>query len=121
MRPMGEVTDYIGGVDEPARARLERLRERVVELVPEAEEGRSYGMAAHRYRGKPLISVVAAKHGYSVFPFSAEVVAAVVAGLDGYSSTKGGIKFSDARPLPDEAFDGLVRRRRDEIDASPRR
>ncbi|MBM2613938.1 DUF1801 domain-containing protein [Actinoplanes sp. LDG1-06] len=118
---MGEVTDYIAGVGEPSRAMLERLRERVVSLVPDAEEGRSYGMAAHRYRGKPLISVVAAKHGNSVFPFSADVVAAVVAGLDGYESTKGGIKFSDAQPLPDDAFDGLVTGRRDEIDAGPKK
>ena len=121
---MGEVTDYIGGVDEPARSVLERYRVRAVAVVPEAEEGTSYGMAALRYRGRPLISVVSTKQGYSVFPFSPAVVESVVAHFDGFESTKGGIKFTDKRHLPIKAFDALVARRRDEIDAAlskPRR
>jgi uncharacterized protein YdhG (YjbR/CyaY superfamily) len=115
---MGEVTDYIAGLDTPARTLLERYRKRAVALVPDAEEGASYGMAALRYRGRPLISVVSTKQGYSVFPFSPEVVASVVAGLDGFASTKGGIKFTDERTLPDDAFDALVTGRRDEIDTA---
>src|SRR5262249_6905435 len=75
---MGEVTDYIGGLAEPARSLLERYRARVVAAVPEAEEGTSYGMAALRYRGRPLVSVVSTKRGYSVFPFSSAVVESVV-------------------------------------------
>ena len=121
---MGEVTDYNAGLDEPARSVLERYRARVVVIVPEADEGTSYGMAALRYRGRPLISVVATKQGYSVFPFSPAVVASVVPELDGFDSTKGGIRFTDERLLPDDAFDALVERRRDEIDdalAKPRR
>ncbi|GAB1692527.1 iron chaperone [Krasilnikovia sp. M28-CT-15] len=121
---MGEVTDYIAGRDEPACSVLERYRLLAMAVAPEAEEGKGYGMAALRYRGRPLISVVSTKQGYSVFPFSAEVVASVVAELDGFDSTKGGIRFNDERYLPDEAFEALVTRRRAEIDAAvarPRR
>ena len=71
---VGEVTDYIAGLEEPARAVLERYRARAVAVVPEAEEGTSYGMPALRYRGRPLVSVVTTKQGYSVFPFSPAVV-----------------------------------------------
>ncbi len=115
---MGEVTDYIAELDEPARSLLESYRARAVELVPDVDEGRSYGMAALRYRGRALISVVATKQGYSVFPFSAEVVAGAVTTVEGLDSTKGGIRFSDAQPLPGEVYDTLVLRRRDEIDAA---
>jgi uncharacterized protein YdhG (YjbR/CyaY superfamily) len=115
---MGEVTDYIAGLDEPARSLLERYRQRAVVAVPEAAEGTSYGMAALRYRGRPLISVIQTKRGYSVFPFSSTVVASVIAEFDGFDSTKGGIKFTDKRNLPNEAFDALVARRRNEIDAA---
>jgi uncharacterized protein YdhG (YjbR/CyaY superfamily) len=115
---MGEVTEYIAGLEEPARALLERLRMRTLALVSGAEEGRSYGMAALRYRGRPLISVVAAKHGYSLFPFSSEIVEGVVADLPGFESTKGGIRFTDAHPIPDEVYDRIVRDRRNEIDAA---
>ena len=97
---------------------LERYRARAVAVVPEAEEGTSYGMAALRYRGRPLISVVSTKQGYSVFPFSPAVVESVIAEFDDFESTKGGIKFTDRRHLPSKAFDALVARRRDEIDAA---
>ena len=117
---MGEVTDYIAGLDEPARTALERYRARAVAVVPEAEEGTSYGMPAMRYRGRPLISVISTKQGYSVFPFSSAVVQSVVAELDGFESTKGGIRFTDQRHLPDKAFDALVALRRDEIYAARR-
>ena len=115
---MGEVTDYIAGLDEPARSILERYRARALVVVPEAQEGKSYGMAALRYRGRPLISVVSTKQGYSAFPFSPAVVESVVARLDGFESTKGGIRFTDQHRLPDKAFDALVGLRRDEIDAA---
>jgi hypothetical protein len=58
---MGEVTDYIAGLDEPALSLLERYRERAMAVVPEAEEGTSYGMAALRYRGRPLIDATLSK------------------------------------------------------------
>jgi uncharacterized protein YdhG (YjbR/CyaY superfamily) len=115
---MGDVTDYIAGLGEPARSVLVRFRARAEAVVPDMEEGTSYGMAALRYKGRPLVSVVSTKQGYTVFPFSAVVVASVVAELDGFDYTKGGIKFTDERPLPDAAFDALVARRRDEIDAA---
>jgi uncharacterized protein YdhG (YjbR/CyaY superfamily) len=121
---MGEVSDYIAGLDEPARSVVERYRARAVASVPEAEEGVSYGMPALRYRGRPLISVVSTKQGYSVFPFSSAVVASVIVELEHFESTKGGIRFTDEQPLPDNAFEALVARRRDEIDAAlaePRR
>jgi uncharacterized protein YdhG (YjbR/CyaY superfamily) len=97
---------------------LERYRARAQMLVPTAEEGMSYGMAALRYRGRPLISVVRTKAGYSVFPFSPEVVEQALAMAEGLDSTKGGIRFTDERPLPDAVFDALVTGRRDEIDAA---
>jgi uncharacterized protein YdhG (YjbR/CyaY superfamily) len=118
-----ELTDYIASLDEPAGSVVAAWRSRALDLVSEAEEGRSYGMPALRYRGRPLVSVVATKNGYSVFPFSAEVVERVMLQLDGFSSTKGGIRFTDDLPLPDAAFTALVVSRRDEIDAAlgPRR
>jgi uncharacterized protein YdhG (YjbR/CyaY superfamily) len=115
---MPELTDYIATLDEPSKSVVDGWRLRALELVPSAEEGTSYGMAALRYRGRPLISVVTTKSGYSVFPFSADVVAHAAPQLDGFATTKGGIRFSDEQPLPDGVFDGLVLGRRDEIDAA---
>jgi len=111
-------TEYIHSLGEDDATIVGGWRLRAQELVPGVEEGMSYGMPALRYRGRPLISVMATKAGYSIFPFSAEVVASVLPTLDGYASTKGGIKFTAAKPLPVAAFDRLVTERRAEIDAA---
>jgi uncharacterized protein YdhG (YjbR/CyaY superfamily) len=115
---VGEVTDYVASLDEPARSVLEGYRVRAVSVEPRADEGTSYGMAALRYRGRPLISVVSTRQGYSVFPFSPAVVESVMAQYGGFAYTKGGIRFTHEHQLPDEVFDALVARRRDEIDAA---
>lgn len=50
--------------------------------------------------------------GYSVYPFSGAVVAAVAPLLGDLKRSKGAIAFTDAHPMPREAFDELVRIRR---------
>ena len=91
---MGEVSDYLAGLDEPARGILTGIVDRARELVPDAEEGSSYGMAALRYRGRPLFAAVETKDHLSVFPFSPAVVEAVAPELEGYSLSKGTIRFA---------------------------
>ena len=115
---MGDVTDYLDGLDEPARGILSGLVARVRELVPDAEEGKSYGMAALRYRGRPLFAAVETKEHLSVFPFSPAVVDAVAPELGGYSLSKGTIRFSPEHPLPAGVVDRMVELRQAEIDTA---
>jgi uncharacterized protein YdhG (YjbR/CyaY superfamily) len=115
---VGELTDFIASLAEPTRSLLERYRARALALVPQAEEGTSYGMPALRYRGRPLIAIRVTKTGYSAYPFSSDVVADVCARFAGLDATKGGIRFTDRAPLPDEVYDALVEGRRQEIDAA---
>ncbi len=115
---MGEVSDYLAGLDEPARGILSGIVDRARELVPDAEEGSSYGMAALRYRGRPLFAAVETKDHLSVFPFSPAAVDAVAPELEGYSLSKGTIRFSPQQPLPAGVVDRLVELRRAEIDAA---
>lgn len=112
------VTELIAGLDDPARGALERWRVRALELVPEAVEGISYGMPALLHRGKGLVAVAVTKAGYSVYPFSGQVIAALAGELGDVVRTKGAVQFTDARPLPPAAFDALVLARRAEIDAA---
>jgi uncharacterized protein YdhG (YjbR/CyaY superfamily) len=113
---MGELSDYLAGLDEPARGILTGAVDRARELVPDAEEGSSYGMAALRYRGRPLFAAVETKDHLSVFPFSPAVVDAVAPELAGYSLSKGTIRFSPEQPLPAGVVDRMVELRRAEID-----
>ena len=84
--------------------------------VPEAVDGLGYGMPALRYRDRPMLSVMPAKHHIGLCPFSPAVVAAVTSELDGYSFAKGTIRFTADRPLPDDLVRRIVLLRRDEID-----
>ena len=111
-------TEYIHSLDEDAATIVGGWRLRAQELVPEVKEGESYGLPALLYRGRPLISITATKAGYSIYPFSADVVASVLPSLDGLKSTKGGVKFTAAKPLPVAAFDRMVTERKAEIDAA---
>ena len=43
-----EVDEYLANLDEPKRTTLKELRQTIRSIVPEAEEGISYGMPAYR-------------------------------------------------------------------------
>jgi uncharacterized protein YdhG (YjbR/CyaY superfamily) len=58
--------------------------------------------------------VRAAKH-LSLFPFSPAVIDAVARRLEGYSLSKGTIRFTPEHPLPDDVLEEIVRLRRAEI------
>ena len=118
---MGEMSDYIAGLEAPDRDLIERIRARAVSLVPEAVEGRSYGMPALRYRDSPLLSLMATKDHIGLYPFSPEVVSSIEGELGGYSWSKGTIRFTAEHPLPDSVVDRIILLRRDQIDAAKKR
>ena len=61
-----------------------------------------------RLDGRPLLGITAAAKHLSVFPFSPAVVEAVAADLDGFSLSKGTIRFTPERPVPDEVLERIV-------------
>jgi uncharacterized protein YdhG (YjbR/CyaY superfamily) len=117
---MSVVEDYLGGLDASTRAALEHVRGLVLDVVPDAEEGTSYGMAAFKHRQKPLLGLLAAQHHLSIFPFSPQIVAAMRERLTGYELSKGTIRFTLAMPLPDDVVRDIVRLRVEEIEGRAR-
>lgn len=112
------VTDAIAAAPPPARDVLAVWHARALELEPRATEGVSYGMPALRYRGKSLIAVATTVAGYSVYPFSPAAIVVAAPLLGDLKRSKGAVTFTDARPLPREAFDAMLLARRAEIDAA---
>ena len=43
-----EIDEYLAKLDEPKRTTLQQLRQTIRSVVPESEEGISYGMPAYR-------------------------------------------------------------------------
>jgi uncharacterized protein YdhG (YjbR/CyaY superfamily) len=123
MTGMGEVDEYVAGLDEPARSVVADVYRVARDTVPDAVEGVGYGMPALRYRDKPLLSVMEAKAHIGLYPFSPAVIESVADELEGFDRAKGTIRFTPGHPLPDAVVARIVARRRDEIDAAanPRR
>lgn len=118
MSRMGEVDEYVAGLDEPARSAIAAVYRVARATVPDAVEGRGYGMPALRYRDTALLSVMQAKAHLGLYPFSPAVIAALADELAGFGTAKGTIRFTPQHPLPDDLVERLVSLRRDEIDAS---
>lgn len=114
---MGELTDYLDGLDEPARGTLTHVCDVARATVPGLEEGRSYGVPALIHQRNPLVGVQATAKHLSVIPYSSEVVAAVAPDLEGFSLSKGTIRFSSDQPIPDAVLARIIELRRAEIDA----
>jgi uncharacterized protein YdhG (YjbR/CyaY superfamily) len=118
---VAEIDDYFRDLDADTRAALEHIRRLALETVPEAEQGKSYGMAALKYMGKPLLGFAAAKRHLSIFPFSSHVIDAVRDRLPGFELSKGTIRFTSERPVPDDVVREVVFLRAEEIVGSTTR
>jgi uncharacterized protein YdhG (YjbR/CyaY superfamily) len=115
---MGEIDEFLAGLEEPQRGALERVRDIAQRVAPDASQGKSYGMPAFRIAGRPLLGFTISSRHLSVHPFSPDVVAAVAADLEGFSLSKGTIRFTPETPLPEPVIEHLVRLRLAEITGS---
>lgn len=106
---------YLSDLDEQSRAALERVRQITRRTVPDLEEATSYGMPAFKYRGRPVLGFTARKNHLSLHPFSPAAIEAVKDQLGGHELSKGTIRFTPARPLPEEVVVAVVRARMREM------
>src|SRR5262245_54051398 len=113
---MPSFDEYLDTLSVAERSEFERIRRLVRSFVPDVEEGESYGMPAFKYRDRPLLGFKASKNHLSVFPFSPEAIEAAKDSLAGFDLSKGTVRFTADKPLPDAAIESLVRHRVSEIE-----
>ena len=104
MRPSSHtpasVDDYLAGIPEPARSTLNRIRAVIRSVVPpEATEAIGYRLPTFRYKGA-LVAFAAFSDHCSFFPMSAALIETFKKDLEGYSTSKGTIRFPLDKPLP---------------------
>ena len=104
---MEPVERYLSTVPPEMRTELIRVRSVIAKLVPDAQEGISYGMPVFKYKNKYLIGYAAFKKHMSVFP-GGEAVHILGNTLDGYTTSKGTIQFTCAKPLPVDTLKKIV-------------
>ena len=110
-----EIDEYLRSVDDPKRGTLQALRDTILEIVPEAEEGLSYRVPAFRVHGKVIPGFAAFKDHLSYLPFSGSVLAQLGDELRGYTMTKSSLHFPIDHALPQAIVRKLIAARLDEI------
>jgi uncharacterized protein YdhG (YjbR/CyaY superfamily) len=103
-----EIDRYLSKLDEPKRSTLEAMRASILEVVPEAEQGISYGMPAFKVQGKTVAGFAAFKHHLSYMPHSGSVLATLGADTASYETSKGSLKFAIDKPLPKRLVKKLI-------------
>ena len=61
------VDEYLAKVDEPKRSTLEHLRRFIAAVIPEAEQGLSYGVPVFKIAGKPVAGFWLRRTGSATF------------------------------------------------------
>ncbi len=103
-----EIDDYLEGLEEPKRSTLRRLRATISVLLPDAEEGISYGCPAFKVRGKTVAGFAAFKNHLSYLPHSGSVFPELEKELQGYARSSGALRFPVDEPLPPALVEKLV-------------
>lgn len=116
--PSDEIDTYLANLDEPARSTLQELRNVILDIVPDAEQGMSYGVPAFRSDGKAIAGFAAYKSHLSYLPHSGTVLEALTAEVSEYTTSKGALQFPIDSPLDRDLVEKLIAARRREIAGS---
>jgi uncharacterized protein YdhG (YjbR/CyaY superfamily) len=103
-----EVDQYLDALEEPKRATLALLRQAILDVLPEAEQGISYGVPAFKVRGKTIAGFAAFKGHLSYLPHSGSVFPQLRDELKGYSTSSGALRFDIGHALPASLVEKLV-------------
>ena len=103
--------EYLATLTPEQRKIIEQLRKTIRAAVPEAEEWFSYGIPGFRFRGRTLVWVAAWKHHYSMYPVSAEQVAALAESGEVFEVEKGTLRFPSDAKIPYGLVTRLVKAR----------
>src|SRR6266699_7182298 len=108
-----DVDDYLSRLPDEPRAALEKLRQTIKSIVPDASEVISYQIPTFKYQGRMLVSYAAFAEHCSFFPGAAPIEAHRNE-LTSYQTSKGTIRFPASKPLPAALVKKLVNTRLEE-------
>jgi uncharacterized protein YdhG (YjbR/CyaY superfamily) len=103
-----EIDLYLHALDEPKRGTLTQLRETILDILPDADQGIAYGAPAFKVRGKTIAGFAAFKDHLSYLPHSGSVFPELSAELTGYSTSSGALRFDVDKPLPRHLVKKLI-------------
>jgi uncharacterized protein YdhG (YjbR/CyaY superfamily) len=103
-----QIDRYLDALEEPKRTTLARLRQTILDILPDAEQAISYGLPAFKVRGKTIAGFAAFKNHLSYLPHSGSVFPELKDELKGYSTSSGALRFGIDEPLPPPLVKKLI-------------
>jgi uncharacterized protein YdhG (YjbR/CyaY superfamily) len=103
-----EVDSYLSQFSGPGLSTALELRKNLLELIPQGEEGMSYGMPVVKLKGKAIAGYAIAKHHVGYYPHSSLVISKVPGLQERYKTTKGALQIPSGEALPIEILTQLV-------------
>ena len=103
-----EIDQYLDALEEQKRATLALLRQNILDFLPQAEQGISYGVPAFKVRGKTIAGFAAFKNHLSYLPHSGSVFPQLKDQLTGYSTSSGALRFDIGHALPAPLVEKLI-------------
>lgn len=105
------VDEYIQSQPEVYRKSLTSLRELIQTLAPEAKESISYGIACYSYHYM-LVGFSAHKNHFSFTSMSSTLFKKMENELEGFDTSKGGIRFKPGQEIPVELISRIILERK---------
>lgn len=102
------VDAYFSAQGEPQRSTLEKTRQLILEMYPQATQSISYGLPAFTVDGVIVAGLAATKNGISFYPHSGQVLSAAGDLVAGFSQTKGALHAPADKTLPRELLAALI-------------
>jgi uncharacterized protein YdhG (YjbR/CyaY superfamily) len=106
---------YLDRLPEADRAALEAIRAAARSVAPDAVESISYDVPTLKYRGRPLVYFAAYKKHLAMYGVD---IAGHADQLAGFETSKGTIRFTAERPLPEAVVRSLVVKRKADIEGA---
>jgi uncharacterized protein YdhG (YjbR/CyaY superfamily) len=114
------VDAYLAALPQDQRGALQALRALIAARLPEATECLSYAMPGFRHPGGQMVAGYAAFARHcGLYPHSGGVIPALLPLCAGFRTSKSGILFTPARPLPAALVIRILETRLAEIAARP--
>jgi len=105
------VAGYIARQPKGSRSVLTRVRRIIRRAIPGAEEAISYKIPTYKLHGHAVLYFAGWKAHYSLYPVSADLVAALGVPQGKYEIRKGTIRFPLDKPVPATLIARIAKRR----------
>lgn len=109
------VDEYISCQPGPVQEILKQVRSAIRKALPAAEETISYQIPAYKLHKRAVIYFAGWKRHYSLYPATANLVAALQEELARYEVEKGTIRFPLDKPVPAKLIGRIAKFRAQEV------